>query len=106
MPPGGVYRADWYEEGSNYCGTDGRAYIVVVPENQDGSGRWPWHVDGPASNCDRKDDHIHKCWCRHGEAPNFTVNKVGNTCNAGAGSILVHGNGFHGFLRDGYIVDC
>jgi hypothetical protein len=41
----------------------------------------------------------HKCWVRHGEPPNHTVDKRGNTCGAGAGSIL--SGSYHGFLRDG-----
>lgn len=44
---------------------------------------------------------VHKCWCRHGEAPNFTVDKNGVTCIAGAGSIQI-GN-YHGFLQNGFL---
>lgn len=66
--------------------------------------RQDWEVDGRASNCTKKDDNVHKCWCRHGDAPNVTVDKNGNTCAAGAGSILV--DGWHGFLRNGYLEEC
>lgn len=107
FPVGAVYRADWYEHKAlHWCGPDGKAYIVIIPEHPDGTGRWPWHMDGPASNCTKPTDTEHRCWCRHGEAPDFTVDKNGNTCEAGAGSIHVKPpGGFHGFLRDGFITD-
>jgi len=110
LPRGAVFRATWYEneDGSqnNWTGPDGQAWFVVLPQNPDESGVWHWHIDGPASNCTLPDDKIHKCWCRHGEAPDFTVDKNGVTCQAGGGSIWVQmPNGFHGFLRDGYIVN-
>jgi hypothetical protein len=66
---------------------------VVTP-----GGHW-WDIDGRASNCTMKDDKQHRCWVRHGEPPNVTVDKAGLTCKAGAGSIKV--DGYHGFLRNG-----
>jgi len=56
-------------------------------------------IDSRASNCTLPDDNVHKCWVRHGEAPNFTVDKNGATCAAGAGSIQT--SNWHGFLRNG-----
>ena len=44
----------------------------------------------------------HRCWCRHGEPPNITVDKNGPTCPAGAGSIQC--NDWHGYLRNGELV--
>lgn len=95
-PAGAIWRATWYEDIKSMCGIDGKSYIVETPAG-------PWHIDGTASNCDLPDVD-HKCWCRHGEAPNFTIDKNGVTCSAGAGSILIRG--YHGFLRDGYLIDC
>lgn len=98
-PVGAIWRASWYEDAEwpELVGVDGRSYVVKTPGGD-------WLIDSVASNCTRKDDKIHKCWCRHGEAPNFHVDKVGNTCAAGAGSILI-GN-YHGFLHNGYLTDC
>lgn len=96
--PGAMFFADWYKERPEYLGPDGKCLIVVLPNGHH------WMVDGRASNCTRKGDKVHKCWCRHGEAPNITVDKVGNTCAAGAGSIAVEG--YHGFLRNGYLESC
>ena len=62
-----------------------------------------WHIDGPCTNCTRPNEP-HKCWVRHGDPPNLTVDKKGDTCAAGAGSILT--NEWHGFLRNGELVRC
>jgi hypothetical protein len=104
-PAGAIYRAPWLEDSVRHRGPDGKSYICIIPSKPDWSGRHSWMMDGAASNCDMPDDPVHKCWCRHGEAPVFTVDKVGNTCRAGAGSILSPG-GWHGFLRDGVLVYC
>lgn len=96
-PVGAIWRAWWYEEVKDMRGPDGKCYVCKTPGGD-------WVIDSRASNCTRRDDSEHKCWCRHGEAPNFTVNKVGNTCAAGAGSILI-GN-YHGFLINGELTSC
>jgi hypothetical protein len=99
-PVGAIWENTWYEDDEAlkcWCGPDGKSFTVRTPGGD-------WHIDGRASNCDKPNDHVHKCWCRHGEAPNLTVNKIGNTCNAGAGSIL-QGN-YHGFLANGKLTDC
>jgi hypothetical protein len=75
-------------------GPDGRILIVQTP----GGG---WIIDSRASNCTMPQDNEHRCWVRHGTAPEITVDKSGNTCGAGAGSIQA-GN-YHGFLRNGYL---
>ena len=96
-PVGAMYWMSWFE-GTEFVGPDGRALGVVCP------GPHVWHVDARASNCTKPDDKKHKCWVRHGEVPNITVDKNGNTCNAGAGSSVVPG--WHGFLRGGELVEC
>jgi len=64
------------------------------------TGEWP--LDHRASNCTRPDDKVHRCWVRHGRPEDGTlhVDKNGDTCAAGAGSIIMHG-GWHGFLHHG-----
>lgn len=93
-PVGAMWYAPWYED--MWFGPDKRCLVVRTPGGE-------WVIDSVASNCTRKDDKVHKCWVRHGTAPAITVDKNGNTCAAGAGSILC-GN-YHGFLRNGYLVD-
>ena len=59
-----------------------------------------WRVDSRASNCTLPYDYDHRCWVRHGEPPNVTVDKSGGpTCAAGAGSIQC--GTYHGFLVAG-----
>lgn len=99
--PGAMYFADWYDDIPEYKGPDGKTLFCVVPGK---GGSHAWCIDGRASNCTMKADDVHKCWCRHGTAPVITVDKVGNTCAAGAGSILT--DGWHGFLRGGYLETC
>ncbi len=96
-PVGAIWRADWYEDAAEFTGIDGKSYVVKTPGGL-------WAIDSRASNCTLPNDTVHKCWCRHGEPPNFTVDKNGNTCGAGAGSILQRN--YHGFLRNGELVEC
>lgn len=96
-PDGAMWEAFWLHDVPSWCGDDGRAIICRVPNGHD------WQIDGPASNCTRPNDS-HHCWVRHGVPPNLTVDKNGNTCAAGAGSILT--KTWHGFLRNGYLVSC
>lgn len=77
-------------------GPDGRSLHVRTPGGD-------WCIDSRASNCGLPEDNEHRCWVRHGEPPIVTVDKSGNTCNAGAGSIQC--GSYHGFLRDGWLVD-
>lgn len=64
-----------------------------------------WYLDSRASNCTMPNDDDHRCWCRHGTIGEIVhVDKVGNTCAAGAGSIAV--DGFHGFLHHGELYEC
>jgi hypothetical protein len=95
--PGALWDAEWNHDIKEWCGPDGKSYMCRLPNGRD------WMIDGRASNCTMPADKIHKCWCRHGEAPMLTVNKIGNTCQAGQGSI--QSEGYHGFLTNGQLVD-
>jgi hypothetical protein len=94
-PPGATWDASWYPRTRPFVGPDDLALMVRTPDG------WDWHVDGPASNCDKPGDHEHFCWCRHGSPrkADVSVDKIGNTCGAGAGSILTPT--WHGFLHHG-----
>jgi hypothetical protein len=94
-PEGAMWDATWFHDHPGWCGPDGRSILCKVPTNHD------WHIDGPCSNCTRPNEP-HKCWVRHGEPPNLTVDKNGDTCAAGAGSILTRT--WHGFLRNGELI--
>lgn len=93
-PPGAIWDAWWYVDVEGYGGPDGRCLVARCPDGHD------WVIDGPASNCTMKGDTVHRCWIRHGEPPNLTVDKNGVTCAAGAGSIAT--KGYHGFLKNGW----
>jgi hypothetical protein len=101
-PPGAMYNAWWNPE--CWKGKDGLALVVRCPDGHD------WNIDAVCSNCTLPDDKAHRCWLRHGQVPNITVDKVGpadngdTTCSAGGGSILTPK--FHGFLRGGELVGC
>lgn len=99
--PGAMWLATWYLiEGSNpprymfdWENQTTPPLIVCCP----GGGHWD--IDSRASNCGMKTDKTHRCWIRHGEPPEITVDKNGHTCNAGGGSIQCEN--YHGFLRNG-----
>lgn len=99
-----------YKGNGQWNNDDGNHLIVVVPCKWNGSdgqvydSKHFWDVDSRGSNCDMKQDRLHRCWVRHGTIPNITVDKNGVTCGAGAGSILVEG--WHGFLRNGILEQC
>lgn len=89
-PVGGVWNAAWLHR----TGPDGLAIVVKTPGGD-------WHVDSRATNCGRPDDDVHRCWVRHGTPPDLTVDKNGDTCTAGAGSIAM--GDYHGFLQNGHL---
>jgi hypothetical protein len=120
--PGAMWNADWLAHHPDYTGPDGRSISVNCPNGHE------WTIDSRARNCDSPcatcgkpyhqhyseasaqnlghhfiESRPHKCWVRHGEPPNLTVDKNGTTCGAGAGSIQA-GN-YHGFLRNGEFKD-
>lgn len=92
-PPGAMWNAWWMGEWSK--GADDICLMVRLPNGHD------WMVDSEANNCTRKGDHSHKCWVRTGDPrdAHVTAGKTGDTCAAGAGSILA--GDYHGFLVDG-----
>lgn len=117
-PTGAMWDCDYYHDIKDRVGEDGRSMTVKLPDGT------PWCIDSRASNCDMPclhcgvpykdhknfepgDNHYyedlrkHKCWVRHGEPPNLHVDKNGNTCGAGAGSIAT--KGYHGFLQNGQL---
>lgn len=105
-PDGAMWYADWMIHGrtkddSNqiWIGPDGHCLVVKVVGGHD------WMVDGQCNNCTMPHDKVHKCWVRHGDprTSNITIDKNGYTCQAGAGSILTPN--WHGFLRDGWLVE-
>lgn len=96
-PAGAIWNAEWLAGQPQSTGPDGRSLQVKLP-----NGRH-WSIDSIASNCDQK-DRPHKCWVRHGEPPVITVDKRGDTCNAGAGSIWA--GDYHGFLINGVLRSC
>lgn len=93
LPVGALYDAFWMHEWRT--GPDGRSLTCVLPNGHH------WHIDSRANNCGRPDDDEHRCWVRHGEPPAIHVDKNGNTCPAGAGSI--QSGDWHGFLHHGVL---
>jgi hypothetical protein len=98
--PGAMCDGTWLHDHPQYVGNDGIALMVKLPNNH------TWMVDSRANNCTMKEDTVHKCWVRHGDprTGKVHVDKNGNTCGAGAGSIL--SGSYHGFLHDGFLVSC
>jgi hypothetical protein len=78
-PPGSMWYADW----SSHKGPDGRCLMMKLP------GGFDWMIDGPSGNGN------HSPWTRTGAPPMVTANP----------SILVTGH-YHGWLRDGYLIEC
>lgn len=108
-PPGALWNAWWrIREGWTIDGFGpGPDGMIVYCKTPGGD----WCIDSRASNCDRPTDNEHRCWVRHGDPRDpqgkvtgqpLHVDKSGNTCQAGAGSILC-GN-YHGFLHHGALV--
>lgn len=98
LEPGCLFWATWFNNDKGGCvwhdqGCDGKHLMAVLPNGQ------KWDIDGKASNCTKPNDRVHRCWVRHGEVPIITVDKNGNTCAAGAGSIQA--GDYHGFLQGG-----
>lgn len=94
--PGAMWNA-WWMQHLIKKSSDGLCPQVRCPGGGD------WLIDSRASNCTMPGDDTHQCWVRHGAVPDLTVDKNGNTCAAGAGSIQT-GN-WHGFLRGGFLVE-
>lgn len=99
MPVGAVRDLTWLHDRPSFCGPDGRSLECRTPGGD-------WIIDSRAKNCTLPNDSIHKCWVRHGRPEDGTlhVDKKGNTCSAGAGSIDT--GRWHGFLHNGQLVPC
>lgn len=101
-PPGAMWNAWWMTD--SWKGKDGQSLMAKCPDGHD------WAIDAVASNCTLPNDPDHRCWIRHGIAPNITVDKncpgdnADKTCSAGAGSIATPK--YHGFLRNGQFTSC
>ena len=93
---GAMWYCDWYMDFYT-PGPDGHILCVRTPGGE-------WVIDSRANNCTRPEDAVHKCWVRSGVPPLVTVGKDGDTCSAGAGSILC--GSYHGFLRNGFLEEC
>ena len=98
-PPGAMYYADhMIQEDGWYKGPDGHCLAIKIPGNH-----W-WFPDARAKNCTKPKDNRHRCWVRRGFVPLITIDKQGETCKAGAGSILT--DKWHGHLKDGLLIEC
>lgn len=107
LEPGCLYRQEWTEDidSPHFKNPDGSLHVfAVLPCG------CRWNIDSQASNCTRPGDRAHKCWIRHGDPEDpqgertgrkFHVDKQGETCAAGAGSIVCGGGHYHGFLHGG-----
>lgn len=93
LEPGNIFWNDWYPENLYWDNHKGPHLMAVLPNGNE------WCIDSRASNCTMPEDRTHRCWCRHGEPPDITVDKNGHTCAAGAGSIM--SGDYHGFLTNG-----
>lgn len=92
------------EKDSYWTGHDGLSIVCVTPRTApaDPSKSGQWYIDSMANNCTKKDDKVHRCWVRHGTVGDpLHIDKSGNTCAAGAGSIQ-HA-GWHGYLKNGVL---
>ncbi len=89
-PPGAMWNADWYRGEKHDSGLaydrnpDGWVLCVMTPAG-------PWLVDGP-SFVNRVESGS---WSRTGTIPNVTATP----------SIHIPGK-YHGWLRNGYLVEC
>jgi hypothetical protein len=97
LPVGAMYYAEWLDD--VFCPQNEHCLVVQTPGGE-------WIIDSQSSNCSMKDDfrqERHHCWIQHGYPPNVTVDKQGVSCSAGGGSIEC--NNYHGFLRNGCLVN-
>jgi hypothetical protein len=98
---GAMWFAYWQVRNRDWSNETGPHLHVRCPNGPDGTR--DWDIDSRCSNCALPNDKLHRCWIRHGEPPNITVDKSGLTCSAGAGSIALPK--WHGFLRGGRLVE-
>lgn len=102
---GAMWWATWYPKNFTWENETEPHLMVRCPNSAtDPTDCRDWDVDSQCANCTLPDDNTHRCWVRHGEVPNITVNKDGHSCAAGKGSILLPG--WHGMLTDGKLTQC
>ncbi len=100
LHPGDLYWVAFAHEGGRcsealggWENCNGRHLHAVLPNGNH------WNIDSRAGNFKRPADRTHRCWVRHGQPPQITVDKEGDTCEAGGGS--VKSGDYHGYLKDG-----
>lgn len=103
MPIGAVRNDEYLATRPHWQGPDGRVLVCKVPAPERSGGKTDWIIDSRASNCTMPEEWTHRCWVRHGKPEDGTlhVDKNGNTCGAGGGSIVTPG--WHGFLHGGVL---
>jgi hypothetical protein len=103
--PGDAWWRDLAAEGDHqYCpgrwsNCNGRHLFLCLPDGRH------WDVMGRASNCDKKEDRLHRCWVLEGDPAKdkiVSVNKRGLTCGAGMGSFV--SDHWHGFLTNSVFI--
>lgn len=94
---GAMWYALWQPKNWDWDNEEGPHLIVKTPGGD-------WDIDSRCANCTLPEDKLHRCWVRHGEPPNISVDKNGLTCSAGGGSII--SGSYHGFLTNGIFRSC
>lgn len=82
FPPGAMFDAWWHHGIADWCGPDGRALTVRLPDGVE------WQIDGPARG------HVLHAWTRTGDPPLLTARPSIQTKD------------YHGFLTAGELVSC
>lgn len=94
--PGATYFAWWMNELGLPPQLGEHPWYVKLPNGLE------WSPDSRALNCARPRDRTHHCWIARGSPPYVTVDKDGDTCAAGTGSISSGEPGTAGHWR-GYL---
>jgi hypothetical protein len=115
MPPGAMWDASWLRRSEvrdlldePHTGPDGITLVIKLPDGSE------WLIDSECNNCTRTQwvskngrlqwgGRTHYCWVRHGDPRTGVVHvdKKGETCSAGGGSIQT--STWHGFLDNGFL---
>ena len=105
LPIGALYALERGPNDWPPAGSDGLSIACVCIGNSGPDSRHHWYIDYRASNCTLPNDKDHRCWVRKGTVgEKLTVGKDGKTCGAGAGSFFMDAQRWHGFLRNGVLV--
>lgn len=92
-PPGAMFRVPWFED--IWKGPDEQCLAVKLPLVSQGQAE-EWIIDGPASNGSGPPPH----WQRTGIPPKLTVTPSIGRQDSETGAFR-----YHGWLRDGVLVD-